>query len=346
MYISPWVIGSSFYLNNLQAKNTVSNIALVVVNFGGPRDLMEVSSFLVALLTDPDVIRTPLPAFLQKILFRRIAKKRAPKIALEYGKIGGRSPIFADTEWMAKALKEKLNVETVTFHRYLESTHEEFLDSLHKIRAEKILVFPLFPQFSYVTTGSVARWFFKNAKKEVVKKMHWISSYASHESYIKAFCSLIREFLQEKKLEEVTLFFSAHGLPIEYVKKGDPYQKECEASYAAIVREFPQHSSFLAYQSQFGKAEWLKPSTGDVCESPTGILDPKKPVVFIPLSFSSDHIETLFEIEEQYVKPLQELGYLAYRCPALGRRLDWVEAVVDIIQDSSLKENHILIRSI
>ena len=334
----------NFYLNNIQAKNTVSKIALVVVNFGGPRNLLEVPDFLGELLTDSDVIRTPFPSFLVRWLFRIIAKKRAPKVTKDYAKIGGKSPIFDDTEWIAKALGETLQVPTLAFHRYLKSTHKGFFESLHKIEAEKILVFPLFPQFSYVTTGSIARYFSLHVKKETLQKMSWIASYPTNENYIKSFCSLIREFLQEKGLKEVTLLFSAHGLPVKYIEQGDPYQGECEASFKAIAKEFPQHTSLLAYQSKFGRGEWLKPSTLEICINPYLFLDPKKPVVFIPLSFSSDHIETLFEVEEEYVKPLQALGFLAYRCPALGRRKDWVEAVKEIIQRSNLVENKKLIR--
>ncbi len=322
----------------------MSKLALVIVNFGGPRNLLEVPDFLGALLTDPDVIRTPFPSFLERWFFRKIAKKRAPKVAKDYAKIGGKSPIFADTEWIAKALAEALQIPTLAFHRYLESTHKDFLESLHKIAADKILIFPLFPQFSYVTTGSIARYFSKYVKEETLKKIHWIASYPINENYVKSFCSLIRAFLQEKGLERVTLLFSAHGLPVKYIEQGDPYQKECEASFDAIAKEFPQHSSLLAYQSKFGRGEWLKPSTLEICTNPHLFLDPKKPVIFIPLSFSSDHIETLFEVEEEYIKPLQALGFLAYRCPALGRRKDWAEAAKEIIQSSNLVENKTLIR--
>ncbi len=310
----------------------MSKIALVLVNFGGPRNLQEVEKFLIALLTDSDVIRTPLPNFLQKLLFTRAAKKRAPKIAEDYAKIGGGSPIFADTEWLSIALKEKMSIPVLAFHRYLVSTHSDFIASLHGLQAEKILVFPLFPQFSYVTTGSVARWFSEHVRKDVLERMDWISSYFCHDAYIDAFCFLIEEFLQEKGLEEVTLLFSAHGLPEKYVSEGDPYQKECEGSFRAIAQRFPKHRSLLAYQSQFGRGKWLSPSTLEICENPKDVLNIERPVVFIPLSFSSDHIETLFEVEEQYIKPLKNLGFSAYRCPALGRREDWVNAIIKIIE--------------
>jgi ferrochelatase len=100
----------------------------------------------------------------------------------------------------------------------------------------------------------------------------------------------------------------------------------------------------LAYQSQFGKGKWLKPATEELCNDPAQYFCKSKPVVFVPLSFSSDHIETLFEIEELYVGSLRSQGFLAYRCPALGRRKDWVDAMVEIIQGRSCVANDSLIR--
>lgn len=324
----------------------MSKTILLVVNFGGPRNQAEVSSFLRTLLTDEDVIRTSLPSFLQKALFKRIAKKRAPLVALDYEKIGGGSPIFADTEWMAEALGRILEIPALAFHRYLESTHASFLESLKNLQPEEILVFPLFPQFSYATTGSIARWFSDHLPLSCTKRMSWIKSYPQHKAYIGAFVALVREFLEEKKIEEseALLFFSAHGLPCQFIEEGDVYQKECIASYAAIAKQFPKAKSLLAYQSKFGKGEWLEPSTGDLCKKPEEFIGDKKHVVFLPLSFSSDHIETLFEIEELYVGSLKAQRISAYRCPALGRRSDWVDAAAEIIKDRSFVSNQMLIR--
>jgi len=322
----------------------VSKTAFILVNFGGPRDLSEVESFLTALLTDRDVIQTPLPSVIQNFIFTRVAKKRAPEVSKDYAKIGGGSPIFADTEWLAKTLAEKMDATVLTFHRYLRATHRSFLDALKTLEADKIIVFPLFPQFSYATTGSIARWFSSHVDKETVHKMEWISSYATHPSYIDAFTSVIEEFLSKQGLHDFHLFFSAHGLPVKYVEEGDPYQKECENSFVAIAERFSSFPALLGYQSQFGKAEWLKPSTIQICEKPRLFFRKERPVVFIPLSFSSDHIETLFEVEEGYIAPLRELGYPAYRCPALGRNEKWVDAVKNIIETSEPVKNHTLIR--
>jgi ferrochelatase len=322
-------------------------IALLVINFGGPRDLEEVPDFLEALLTDKDVIRTPFPDFLQDLFFKKIARKRSVRVAKDYGMIGGKSPIFEDTEWVAKALGNTLNVPAITFHRYLRKTHKTFVEKIHSLEAEEIWVFPMFPQFSYATTGSIARWLAEHLSSSVCKKLKWVASYPSHEKYVEAFTQNTKEFLAEKNLkeEETVLLFSAHGLPESFIKEGDPYQKECEASFQQISSYFPKASSLLSYQSKFGRAQWVTPSTIDMCHQVKNWIGEKKHIVFLPLSFTSDHIETLFEIEQEYLQYLQKAGYSAYRCPALGRRLDWVEAMKSMIVGIEKVETYKLIRS-
>lgn len=321
----------------------MSTIGVIIVNFGGPRNLAEVEPFLISLLTDLDVIRTPFPSWIQKPFFRSIAKKRAKRVSQEYAEIGGKSPIFEDTEWVVEELRKTLQVPVLGFHRYLESTHPLFLEQLYSFKEKEWVVFPLFPQFSYVTAGSVARWFKDHIEKNFLSRMQWVSSYPTDPEYIRAFSHVIEKTIQENSLRDATLLFSAHGLPVQYIKEGDPYQIECEASYQALSNLFPSHPNMLAYQSQFGRAKWLEPSTRYVCEHPDNFLDKERPVLFIPLSFSSDHIETLFEVEG-YRQQLIEAGFTAYRCPALGREPKWLEAIEKMIQSSSLVKNQSLIR--
>src|SRR5690242_5625884 len=133
--------------------------ALVLVNFGGPRSLDEIGSFLTELLTDQDVIRTFFPRFFEKWFFKKVAIARVSKIAKDYELIGGKSPLFQDTEFLAEKLREKTNLPVITFHRYLPATHAEFFDTIRSIEADKLVVMPLYPQFSYSTTGSIARFF-------------------------------------------------------------------------------------------------------------------------------------------------------------------------------------------
>lgn len=324
----------------------MSKKALLIVNFGGPRCIEEISPFLQELLTDKDVIRTRLPAFIQDFLFKRVARKRALSIAKDYELIGGKSPIFEDTEWISKTLEDKSSFPVLTFHRYLPATHGTFTQQIKSLSVDEIQVFPLFPQFSYATTGSIARWFATHLPSTLTAKMKWIQSYASHPHFIRAFESCIREYLQDIGLVEsqVTLLFSAHGLPKSFIEEGDIYVQECEASFKLLSERFPKAKSILAYQSQFGKAEWVGPSTLSVCENISSWVSSKTQVVVVPLSFTSDHIETLFEIEEQYLPVIREKGFLAHRCPALNRRTDWIGAVQKILETEDLQENAGLIR--
>ncbi len=319
---------------------------LLIVNFGGPRSLDEVEQFLIALLTDEDVIRTKLPSFLQRQLFKRVAKKRSVKIREDYHHIGGKSPIYEDTEAVAKEASRLTASSLVTFHRYLPETHKNFLKEIEKFSQDEITVFPLFPQFSYATTGSIARFFERNMHAHVARRLRWIKSYAAHPAFVNAMQNCIRDFLREKEIpeEDAILFFSAHGLPQDYVDAGDIYESECRLSFHAIAQGFPKALCKLAYQSKFGRGEWLRPYTDETCQSILTWHEGRKHVVLVPISFTSDHIETLFEMEELYLPIIRENGLLAYRCPALNRRTDWLDAVAQILQETNFCTNQMLIR--
>lgn len=320
----------------------------VVVNFGGPRDLSEVEEFLIELLTDQEVIQTPFPPFFHRWLFRRVAKKRGKVIVNDYAKIGGKSPIFEDTEAIASELRGGIGAPVLTFHRYLPKTHVEFISQIELLgsQAEEIRIFPLFPQFSYATTGSIALWFSKHLSSSLLSKLGWIRSYAAHPGYIAAFQQSIHEMFVQYQFsqEETILLFSAHGLPQQYVDRGDSYQAECEVTYQKLAAAFPLALSRLCYQSQFGKKEWLRPYTIDCCKGIEEWGRGYKNVILIPLSFTSDHIETLFEMEEAYL-PLLKKRFTAVRCPALNRKQEWIRAIVQMIGEEERVPNQTLIRS-
>lgn len=321
-------------------------VAYLLVNFGGPRALAEIEPFLKSLLTDADVIRTRLPSIVQSYLFKRVAKKRAKKIIPEYEKIGGFSPIFRDTEMVAKLLETKLNAKVLTFHRYLPQTHDAFFSELNSISADEVRVFPFFPQFSYATTGSIARLFCKKLETQVLNKLYWIKSYPTHPSFVSLFQERIREFLEKENIdeEECVLFFSPHGLPQAFVDEGDLYQKECQNSFNAIMQAFPKAGSVLAYQSKFGRGEWLRPYTDEMCQKAPEWALARKKVVFVPLSFTSDHIETLFEVEDQYLPVIRSYNLQAYRLPAFNQDPRWVEAISAILSEFTPVSTPMLVR--
>lgn len=313
---------------------------ILLANFGGPRHLDEIVPFLTALLCDRDVIRTRFPPFIHNWLFGRVARKRALKVRHDYEQIGGRSPIYFDTETLAQILTERLRMQVHTFHRYLPATHAESLKEFQT--AQEIKVLPLFPQFSYATTGSIARYF----SHHLTAPVRWIKSYADHPAFIAAYQRRISDFLDEQKIpeEDAVLLFSAHGLPQQFVDEGDPYESECRLSYEGVLKGFPRALGRLCYQSKFGPEEWLRPYTDESSQQILQWHQGRSHVVFVPISFTSDHIETLFEIEQLYLPIIAAQGLRSYRCPALNLEPYWIDALIEILGNSNLHKNQTLVR--
>ncbi len=322
--------------------------AFILANFGGPRSEQEIEPFLISLLTDRDLIRTNLPNFFHRLLFTRIAKKRVKTVLKEYQQMGGKSPIFEETETLAKQLAPELPGPLFVFHRYLQSTHAEFIEQISRVDVDQITVLPLFPQFTYVTTGSIARFFNDHLPWSIVTKLRWVSSYADHSSFIGPSCSQIENTLKKNNLtaEETFFLFSAHGVPAQYIAAGDLYLEECQASVSAVMEHFPKSSYLLAFQSQFGKEEWLRPYTKELSVDIKPWMEGKKKLLFIPISFTSDHLETLQEIGHGYLPEVVKQGVEAHLVPAVGSHSQWVESCKQLFLSKHLTNNHMLIRPI
>jgi len=318
----------------------------LIVNFGGPRNAAEIEPFLRSLLTDRDVIRSRWPDWLHNWFFGRIARKRAPKIAPDYEKIGF-SPIFKDTETLKESLAASLGTETISFYRYLPMTHAESLKRIEDCRANEIRVIPLFPQFCFGTTGSAARFLASRLSPNAVQKLRWVRSYADHPTFIEAWKTRIGRFLEEcgLKEEDAAFLFSAHGVPRSFIDEGDPYEEECRRSFSLVMSRFPKAVGKLAYQSKFGRGEWLKPYTDEACNDVLSWSEGRKAVVFIPITFTTDHIETLYEIEELYLPLVREKRLEAFRCPCLNLDPEWRLALARIAKEEAKNSTQSLIRT-
>lgn len=321
-------------------------LAYVIVNFGGPRTLDEVESFLAALLTDQEVLRTGLPRWIHTPLFRLVARQRAKKMIEEYAQIGGGSPIFADTEAIAQQFSCNVDAPVLTFHRYLIATHAPFFRYMNALPCGEIRLFPMFPQFTYATTGSAATFLQRHLSSRIVKQLRWIKSYPTHPAYIKIMQTMIAQELHTRSLleRETVLLFSAHGLPLSFIQKGDIYLKECEATFHAIMQAFPRALGQLCFQSKFGRGEWLRPYTIDCCRRIEQWAVGRPNILFVPISFTSDHIETLFEVEKQYMPIIRTHHRRVFRLPAMNRRPDWIQAIHRIVHEERLFPNQALTR--
>jgi len=315
----------------------------VLVSFGGPRSLQEIEPFLTALLCDKDVVLTPFPQKIHNLLFKRIAKKRAQKVAADYIQIGGKSPIFDSMARLQEYLKNAFGKPVFIFHRYLEQTHPQFMADLETFKGKRLLVFPLFPQFSYATSGSAARFFDEHLSARAIQKLCWIPSYAADSYFIQAYQKAIQQSMKQHHLseDEICCLHSCHGIPVSLALYNDPYPTHCQMSFEGLKSHFPEAQHELCFQSQFGKAEWLKPSTLSYVQHPEKWLK-RKAVLFVPLSFTSDHIETLFEIQNEYVEPLREKGFQAFRVPAIEQDFSWVKNILKDAQN--YVSNSMLIR--
>ena len=317
-----------------------------MLNMGGPRNLDEVYLFLNRLFSDPDLI--PLP--MQQHLAPWIARRRTPKIQAQYAKIGGGSPIGEWTrrqgELMCRHL-DRMSPETAphksyTGFRYAEPLTGQALEEMQKDEIESAVVFTQYPQYSCSTTGSslndLARQL-KSSPLPQIKNWSVIDRWATHPGLVQSFAELIESHLQSEyssdKVDDVVLLFSAHSLPMSVVNRGDTYPSEVAATVEAVMHRLGKRNPYrLVWQSQVGPSPWLGPRTDKALE---GLAKAgKQNVCLIPIAFTSDHIETLFELDIEYCQELarDELKMTGVsRCPSLNVHPTFITALADIVHD-------------
>uniref|UniRef100_A0A5B6YNS6 Ferrochelatase n=1 Tax=Davidia involucrata TaxID=16924 RepID=A0A5B6YNS6_DAVIN len=320
-------------------------IGVLLLNLGGPETLHDVQPFLFNLFADPDIIRLPrLFRFLQRPLAQLISVLRAPKSKEGYASIGGGSPLRKITDEQATALKMALEAKEMPVNvyvamRYWHPFTEEAVQQIKRDRITKLVVLPLYPQFSISTTGSsirVLQSIFREDEYLSRLPVSIIQSWYQREGYIKSMTELIEKELQSfSKPEEVMVFFSAHGVPVSYVEEaGDPYRDQMEECIYLIMQELKargiNNDHTLAYQSRVGPVQWLKPYTDEVLVE----LGQKgvKSLLAVPVSFVSEHIETLEEIDMEYRHLALESGIENWgRVPALGCTSSFITDLADAV---------------
>jgi len=324
-------INDSYELVQNKLKN--NNEVFILANFGGPRDLNEISPFLQSLLGDQDVLTTKLPSYLHKLLFGTIAKIRARSKKSEYESIGGKSPIYETTEKMAAILRSKgLNV--ITFHRYNSSEHSQIFQKLNNMQIKQLKIFTLFPQFSYATVGSIARIFQENLSSNLLQNTKISKSYFNNTYYIDCFTKIIQNKINSID-GDTFIIFSAHGLPQKFIDNGDSYKQECIDSSELIMQNI-QCEYLVCFQSRFGYAKWIQPYTEIICQNIDKYIKKQKNIVFVPIAFTMDHLETLYEIEQDYMTILQEKQYNVFRVDTLNLDSKWLNDLPNIINDPNI----------
>jgi len=340
-----------------------AKLGVLLLNLGGPEKSEDVEGFLYNLFADPDIIRLPAPlAPLQNLIALLISKRRAPKSRAAYNSIGGGSPILkysiSQGNLVAKSLQERYNIKAKTYigMRYWYPFTEEALAEIQKDNIEALVIIPLYPQFSISTSGSSLRVL----QEEFARRSDiWapiahtvVPNWYDRPGYVRAMADLILNELgsfSDSELKDGSaaaptlpprhVLFSAHGVPQSYIEAGDPYQsqiRDCVDAISALILDRwgkEEVQIHLSYQSRVGPIEWLRPYTDDVLPE----LGAKgvKNLVVVPISFVSEHIETLEEIDMEYRELAEENGIDHWRrCPALNTDAAFIDDMADMVVEA------------
>jgi ferrochelatase len=305
--------------------------AVFLMNLGGPRNLAEVEPYLYELFSDPLVVTAPLGP-LRPLLAKLISKSRAPSSAEKYALIGGKSPIVEGTEAQARALAAALGPGW-SCHLAMRCGHpntEEGVREAIAAGAERAVAFPLYPQYANATTRSSLLELRRLWPRS--KPLAEICTWHDHEGYLEASAAALRETLERVPPElrdRAAVVFSAHGLPMSQVRKGDPYPGYIEHSCRETARRAGVEAYQVTYQSRVGPARWLGPDTVQFLEANAR----DKVIVTVPIAFVSEHLETLYDLDILAKGAAEKGGAKGYlRVPALGTRPDFVAAMADVVR--------------
>lgn len=320
-------------------------IGVILLNLGGPDSLQAVRPFLYNLFSDRKIIQLG-PPFLQKPLAWLISRLRSKKTEGYYSLIGGRSPILDITNAQAKALEETLNQKSEVNNsqlffrvyvgmRYWHPLIEDVIPEIYNDGIRKLIGLSLYPQYSLATSGSSLSKFREVASKHSME-VFCAPSWYGHPLYIEALVDVIKKGIESfnSKLQtpnselNIHVLFSAHSLPEKFIDEGDPYVRHIERTIEEIVKRVPI-KWHLSYQSKSGHVKWLGPSTDEKLKELAG--GNIKNILIVPISFVSDHIETLYEIDILYMQMAKDLGINLKRTESLNTHPLFIEALKDIV---------------
>lgn len=317
--------------------------AIVLFNLGGPDSPEAVQPFLFNLFNDPAIMRQPAP--IRWLLAKLISSRRALVAQKIYAEIGGSSPILPETQKQADALEQALkktaadcDIDRVFISmRYWHPFAEECAAKISAWEPDRIVLLPLYPQFSTTTTESFLTVWGKLAKKAgITAETSGICCYPAEDGFINGIVDLLRPAIdQAEKSGPPRVLFSAHGIPKKFVAAGDPYQSHIEMTVAAILKKLalPELDHLTCYQSRVGPIEWLKPYTDHAI---TEAAKDGKAIIVVPIAFVSEHSETLVELDIEYKKLATENNAKAYiRVHTVGAAPAYIEGLAAMVREAS-----------
>lgn len=313
---------------------------VLLFNLGGPETLADVRPFLLNLFSDPDIIRIKNDT-VRRIIARIIVAARQEKSRGLYRQIGGGSPSRGITEAQAAALTARLAARGFPARVYIgmrcwKPSIDEAIARIAADRISRLILLPLFPQYSVTTTGSCFNYFQAAASRAGLRpdlKIVHVEQWFEEPLYLDSVCEKIREAQQRfssHSPEEIHLLYTAHSIPARYVEQGDPYLDQTRRTIERINERLGgEFKSTLAFQSKVGPVKWLEPATSAVIQGFPGQGIDK--VLAVPISFVSDHLETLQEIDISYRELAARAGIKEFhRAPSLNTSPTFIEALANI----------------
>ena len=322
-------------------------IAVLLLNLGGPTELSAVKPFLFNLFNDKAIISLPQP--FRYFLAKLISGKREKEAKIIYSQLGGKSPLLENTQAQANALERILNkakdknFKAFSLMRYWIPRADEVAEKIKKFQPDRILLLPLYPQFSTTTTkSSIEEWYKVADKHCITANTHSVCCYYNNNAFLRSHAIKIKilyDKIKKNNSRKIRILFSAHGIPMNRIKKGDPYQYQIEQTAEGIVKELSIKNLdyVVCYQSKVGPLEWLSPSTEDEIHraSEEGIA-----IIIIPVAFVSEHSETLIELDIEYKKIFINSGNNDYyRVPTLDCHELFIKSLASICNDALHSEN-------
>ena len=315
-------------------------LGVVLFQLGGPDCPQSIEPFLYNLFCDPDIIDFPFSRIARQPLAKFISTTRARKVERHYAEIGGRSPILPNTLKQAVALEAALRADydarVVVAMRYWHPFTEEAIAQLEQHRPDQVVLLPLYPQYSKTTTGSsLNEWQRKFHPNGWVPRVHSIEEFHDDPAYLDSVVEAVNGTLAGiDDLSDTDFLFSAHSVPLAVIEHGDPYQRQIERTSELVWQRggWPGRKH-ICYQSKVGAAKWLRPSMHETVKRLAA--EHHKHVVVVPISFVSDHVETLHEIAIEHREQAHGLGIEDFRmAPGLNDSPRFIAALAGLVRRS------------
>jgi protoporphyrin/coproporphyrin ferrochelatase len=314
---------------------TTRRIGVVLFQLGGPDTLEAIEPFLFNLFCDPDIIDFPFARIGRKPLAKLISSTRARKVQHHYATIGGGSPIRRFTEQQARALQLKLaesglDARCFVAMRYWHPFTAEAVAQLRAARCDEVVLLPLYPHFSSTTTGSSLNEWRRHFREDI--PVHRVETFYRHPLYLQTLIEKIDEALARfDNPDRPEIVFSAHSVPVAVIQKGDPYQRQIEETVELVMQRgaWPnQHR--LCFQSKVGASKWLQPSLHTALREVAAKKNSE--VCIVPISFVSDHVETLGEIDHEARAEAAKLGIKRFQMTSgLNDSPTFIAALADLV---------------